>query len=196
MIFENEITVEVSISLDELKDLLYKNNFLLKNEYDLNDIYMIKNNCDSENPLEMLKQCILIRYVIEEDKEKKLITYKHKEYNEEGEILKQGKIDCSINSIEDAYLLFQSIGYKELIRINNHSLVFANEFSEFAVQCVNDKHVYIEIEQENNYIDKVYETIDEMKNEIEKYNIPIKDNDYFVKKAVIEINEKNKNTYY
>ena len=40
------------------------------------------------------------------------------------------------------------------------------------------------------YLIKDYDSnIDQMKNEIKKYNIPIKDNNYFVKKAVIELKE-------
>ena len=50
MKYENEITVEVNISLDDLIKILEENGFKLKEEYDLNDIYLInKNNKDNNN---------------------------------------------------------------------------------------------------------------------------------------------------
>ena len=55
-----------------------------------------------EDKLELLKHTILIRDIIEENKETKQITYKYKEYDENGNITKQGKTNCKINSIEEA----------------------------------------------------------------------------------------------
>lgn len=41
MNYENEITVEVDANLQELTSILTNNGFLLKEKYDLNDIYLI-----------------------------------------------------------------------------------------------------------------------------------------------------------
>lgn len=41
MKFENEITVEIDVTLNELKDILKNKGFEVKEEYDLNDVYMI-----------------------------------------------------------------------------------------------------------------------------------------------------------
>lgn len=193
MEYENEITVEVSCSLKELQDILENNNFKIVNEYDLNDIYMVeKNNVKEVDSLELLKKCVLIRDIIQKGREKKLITYKYKEYNEDREIVRQGNVNCIINSIKEAKQLFEAINYEELIKINDHLIIYSNGVDEFAVQLVNDKHIYIEIEEKCNYADKMYKNIDEMKNVVIKYNIPILDNNYFVKKAEIEVEEKNR----
>lgn len=54
-----------------------------KDEYDLNDIYMLKKDCElNNNYLEILKQCLVIRDIIETDKVAKYITYKYREYND------------------------------------------------------------------------------------------------------------------
>lgn len=187
---ENEITVEVNISIDELISKLEENNFKLKEEYDLNDIYLINDNNKSNNYLSMLNKCVLIRDIIEENKISRKLTYKYKEYNENKEIVNQSKINIEINDIENTKLLFEKLGFEELIRINDHIMVYANDNDELAIQKVNNKHIYIEIEDKCNYISKKYSSIDEMKNVIKEYSIPIKDNDYFVKKAEIELNEK------
>lgn len=190
MIFEKEITVEVDTSLNNLIDILNNNNFKIREEYDLIDIYMVKNDIKlDDNYLDILKNCVLIRHVIEKDKETKLITYKYKEYNDIGEILNQGKINCKIESIDSAYELLKQLGYNKLIHIKDHISVYSNDTCELCIQEVNNKHIYIEIEDECHYINKTYETIEEMKDEFDRYNIPIKNNNYFVKKAEIELKE-------
>ena len=189
MKYEDEITVEVTTDLDSLIKLLKDNGFKLKEEYQLNDIYMINKNDKEVDPLSLLNKCVLIRNIIEVDKEKILLTYKYKEYNDKKEIVKQGKVSCTVDDIENSKLLFEKLNFEELIRINDHIYVFANDKDELAIQSVNDKHIYIEIENKCNYIDKVYDSIDEMKSVITKYSIPIKEDNYFVKKAEIELKE-------
>ena len=192
MKFEKEITVEINTSLKNLESLLKENNFKIKEIYDINDIYLLNKNIEkSNNILELLKNCVLIRHIIEKNKEYKMITYKYKEYNDKNEITKQGKINCYIDSIDEAEQLFKYLNYEKLLEIYDHSFVYSNGEDEFVVQCVNNKHIYIEVEDKCHYIDKEYKNIEEMKKVINKYNIPIKSNDYFVKKAEVEMLEKN-----
>lgn len=193
MKYENEITVETVCSLQELNNLLEKLEFKVMEEYDVFDIYMLdKDYNNTENKLELLKHCTLIRDIVGKDEEIKKITYKYKEYNEKEEIVKQGKIDCEILDIEEAKNLFEALNYEELIRINDHIIVYSNNIDELAVQVVNNKHIYLEIEEKCNYINKKYNSLDEMKNVVSKYKIPIKEENYFVKKAEIELEEKTK----
>lgn len=191
MKFEKEVTIEVDSTLEELQKVLEENNFEIKEEYDVNDIYMIPKNYDStEDVLELLKKCILLRDIIEEAKERKRITYKYKEYNDKKEIVKQGKLDCEITSIEEAKALFEVLNYEEYITINDHLIVYSNGKDDLCVQLVNDKHIYIEIEDNCHYADHYYETLEEMKGVFKKYNIPMKGDNYFVKKAEVEIKER------
>lgn len=191
MIYEKEITVEVACGFQELERILSENNFEIKEDYRVVDIYMVKNDCLIDNNyLDVLKKCVLIRNIIENDKETKQITYKYKEFDDFGEIIKQGKINCKVESIEDAKKLLEFIGYNQLIKIVDCIYVYANDVSELSVQLVNDKHIYIEVEEKCNFIDKSYNDIEEMKKVIKDYNIPIVDNNYFVKKAEIELKEK------
>ena len=184
MKFEKEITVEIVGSLPSLEKLLAKNNFVIKEIYDVNDIYLLnKNTKVTDDILSLLKNCVLIRDVVEKDKETKMIIYKYKEYNEQKEIIKNGKVKCHINSIEEALELFRYLNYKEIIRIYDHLLVYSNGEVELVVQLVNDKHIYLEIEASED------KDIKEMKQIIKKYKIPFKDDNYFVKKAEIEILE-------
>lgn len=194
MKYENEITVEADTNLENLIVLLNSKGFELKETYDLNDIYLINKNDKENNYLSMLNKCVLIRYIIEKNKETKILTYKYKEYNQNKEITKQGKINVSIDDIDNTKLLFEKLNFEELIKINDHMLVYATDKDELVIQSVNNKHIYIEIEDKCNYANRIYNSIDEMKKVIIDNNIPIKNNDFFVKKAEIELQEKYNKT--
>ena len=194
MKYEDEITVEVSCSFEKLKSILEENNFIIMEEYDVNDIYMLEKSYSSiEDNLELLKHCVLVRDIVEKDKSKSKITYKYKEYNDNLEIIKQGKIDCVVESKEAAKRLLEALNYEELLKINDHVIVLSNGTDEINVELVNNKHIYIEIEQKCNYIDKKYSDVKDMKEVFDKYNIPLKDNNYFVKKAEVELIELKEN---
>ncbi len=193
MNFENEITVEVTLKFEQLKKLLEKYNFKIMEEYELDDIYMVPRMIDrKQDALTVLKSCVLIRHIIYKEDEKKMITYKYKEFNENRDIVKQGKINCNIDSIDDAVALFKRLAFEELIHLSDKSIVFSNGEDELVVQEVNGKHIYIEIEDKCHFIDRTYKDIEEMQQVIKKYNIPMKDNNYFVKKAEIEMLETMK----
>lgn len=60
--------MEIDVTLNELKELLKNKGFEVKEEYDLNDVYMInKNDKKDNNFLELLKKCVLVRNVIEKN---------------------------------------------------------------------------------------------------------------------------------
>jgi len=185
MNYEDEITVELNASLEYIK-----NNYKVINEYDINDIYIVDKNIDlNEDYLKILSKCVLIRDIIKKDKPKKTITYKYKKYNDKMKLEKQGSIDCLIDSIENAKMLFEAINFKELIHLNDHLIVYTNGKDEFALQIVNNKHIYIEIESECKITGNIYNSIDEMKNVIKKLNIPLMNDNYFVRKALNEMVE-------
>lgn len=186
---ENEITVEVDTSLDELIKILKSKGFKQKEEFDYNDIYLINKNDRKDDYLSMLNKCIIIRNIIEKKKDTKFLVYKHKEYNDNKEIIKQEQVKVEIDNIDNSKLLFEQLGFEELIRINDHMYVFATDKDEFVVQNVNNKHIYIEIEDECRYANRFYNSIDEMKSVIIDNSIPFKNNDFFVKKAEIELKE-------
>lgn len=196
MKYTNEITVELSLTKDKLSKLLKDNGFKLVEVYDVIDTYMInKDYINYLNPITILKNSIIIRNIITKTKDIKKIIYKYKEYNDKLEIIKQGKTECSIDYINEAINLFKKINYQEIINIKDHISVYTNGIDEINIEEVNNKHIYLEIEQECSNILKKYSSINKMKEVIKKYNIPIKTEDYFVKKAIIEFNEKNNLKY-
>jgi len=188
MKMENEITVLVNCSFNELHEELIKNNFQIKEKYQLNDIYMIDKNVDIKamEKLEVLKKCILVREIGENTKK---LVYKYKKYALNGDILEQGKVECPITDIDKAVSFMESINYRELFRIYDEIIVYANDKTELAVQLVNNEYIFIEVEDKCNYIDRVYTSIEEMKEDLDSYNLPYNKDNYFVKKAELMLED-------
>lgn len=188
MNYENEITVKVNTTYDKLHDILLKNNFIIKEEYTVKDTYMINKeiNITELNDLEVLKQCILVRDVV--DIEKSLV-YKNKEYDSKGNIIKQSKIKCPILDIEKGIKFMEEINYIKLFNIIDKCIVYVNNDNELVVELVNDKYVLIELESNPEYINKKYTCYLDMIKELNSYNLPIDKTNYFVKKAVLVLND-------
>lgn len=188
MNYENEITVKVNTTYDKLHNILLENNFIKKEEYTVKDTYMINKEIDITklNDLEVLKQCILVRDVV--DIEKSLV-YKNKEYDSEGNIIKQSKIKCPILDIEKGIKFMEEINYIKLFNIIDKCIVYVNNDNELVVELVNDKYVLIELESNPEYINKKYTCCLDMINELNSYNLPIDKTNYFVKKAVLVLND-------
>ena len=188
MELENEITVLVKTDYKSLLYELEQNDFIKKEEYIVNDTYLINNSIDIFNMeiLNILKKCVLVRNI--EGIEKELL-YKYKEYDENGDIIKQGKVKCPVIDISKAIGFMQAIGYRKLFNIYDKCIVFINNKTELVVQLVNNKYIFIEMESKCEYIDKEYNTIDDMKDDLCSYNLSIDKSNFFVKKAEIILKE-------
>ena len=188
MKMETEITVLVKTDYNTLKRELEKNGFQLIKEYEVKDDYMISNDVNLSNltKLEILQKCILVRDVV--NIEKKLL-YKYKKYDSNGDIIEQGKVECPVLDINNAIVFMKSINYKQLFKIYDKCLVFANKETELIVQLVNDKYIFIEMESICDHIKRKYNSIDELKEDLNRYNLPIDNSNYFVKKAELILNE-------
>lgn len=191
MKYENEITVQVTCSYEELHSLLIKQGFKIIEKYKVIDEYLISKDYDlkNKNSLDILKECVIVRYIENTLKE---LLYKYKEYSNNGDIIKQAKVSCKVNDIKEASNFMKTIGYKELIHIQNNSVVYANDKIEFAVQLVNDKYIFIELEERSEHVKTVFSNIEDMKKVIDSLNIPMVKNNYFAKKAVIVLEESKK----
>lgn len=121
MKMEKEITVLVKTDYETLKKELEKNNFVKKDEYQVNDIYMINDSLDlfSMDYLDILKKCILVRDVVGYEK---ILLYKYKEYASNGDILKQGKVKCPVEDILKAVNFMEAIHYRKYLTYLIHAL--------------------------------------------------------------------------
>lgn len=188
MQMETEITVLVKTSYEKLKEELLNKGFELKEEYEVNDDYLIDTrlNLSSMSNLDILKNCVLVRDVVGIEKE---LLYKYKEYDDNGDIIKQGKVKCPVIDTKKAIDFMMAINYKRLFSIYDKCIVFANDRTQLVVQLVNDKYIFIEMESNGEFIDREYTNIEEMKEDLLSYNLPIDNSNFFIKKAEIMLNK-------
>ena len=185
---EIEITVRVNVGYEKLEEELKQNNFIKKEEYIVNDSYLINSsiNITDMKSLDILKKCVLVRDIVGILKQ---LLYKYKKYDSNGDIIEQGKIKCPVTDINKAMEFMNAIGYEKLFDIHDKCIVFTNDKTELVVQLVNDKYIFIEMESESQYINRKYENVDELKDDICSYNLSIDKSNFFVKKAELILNE-------
>lgn len=185
---EMEIAVKVNVSYEKLEEELKRNNFIKKEEYIVNDSYLINSsiNITDMKSLDILKKCVLVRDIVGILKQ---LLYKYKKYDSNGDIIEQGKIKCPVTDINKAMEFMNAIGYEKLFDIHDKCIVFTNDKTELVVQLVNDKYIFIEMESEPQYINRKYENVDKLKDDMCSYNLSIDKSNFFVKKAELILNE-------
>lgn len=186
---ENEITVKLKCTIEEISKILENNNFKIIEKFYLDDKYFIPKvlNLNNLTSREILSNAILLRNVDEEIPNRKQykLTFKRKQIDKNGTILEQDKIECEILNIEDGVRFLNSIGYIEIMEIKEFDLVYEKHGLEIAIKNIENGDPLIEIETVNNNIQ--LDTIEKIMKKIDELNIPVDKSNYFVKKAEIEL---------
>ena len=184
---ENEITVKVICSKNELLKSLVDKGFKEGRTFSLDDYYFIPNNLDIENMTtrDIVSKSVIIRYIVNERKIRQVITFKIKDINDNDDIINQQAINCDIYNIEEAKKLFETIGYHEIMNIKENDIVYSKNGLELALKFINNGEILIEIETEPN---TEWDTVEKLKNIISTLELPIEKDKYFVKKAENELN--------
>ena len=190
----NEITVSINCSLQEIYNLLENKEFSIVDKYNMEDIYYIQKDIDIKKQAmeQILKNYVLIRKVtqfipdnfVDSYNVDKLI-FKSKEIASDGSIIRQDKKDCIIKYIYEGIEFIEALGYKELMTIKEKAIVYRKDDLQLVIKDVENSENLIEIETKEN--NEKLDTIDKLKNIVRELQIPIKANNYFVKKAEIEL---------
>lgn len=185
---ENEITVEVECSKEELLKILKNNGFKKVRMFSLDDYFYIPKNLDIENMTtrDIIAKAAILRYIVSENKISQKITFKIKEFADNGDIINQKAINCEVLDINEAKKLFKALGYYQIINIKENDEVYSKNGFELAIKYIEKGAILIEVETEEN---TEWDSIEKIKNMISRINIPIKKDEYFVKKAEIELNK-------
>ncbi len=148
---EVEITLKVKDSLDECIKKLKNQNFKVIRNSVVDDLYMTqnKNMLNKDNIDDILKTCVLIRYLNANGKEFKKITYKNKVYNN-GNIVSEKKINVDCLDLIKARELFEALGFEELVRVKYIVTVLSDGNKEFAFQEVENLGLLVEYESTKN----------------------------------------------
>ena len=185
---ENEITVKVLCSGNELLDCLIKQGFKEGRTFSLDDYYYIPSELDIQNMTtrEILSKAIILRYIVDDGKIIQKITFKVKNIADNGDIISQKAINCDILNIEDAKKLFESLDYYEIMNIKENDIIYYKNKFELAIKFIENSDILIEIETESN---TEWDTIEKIKTIISEMKLPIEKGEYFIKKAENELNK-------
>ena len=184
---ENEITVRVIGSKEDLLKSLVDKGFNEGRTFSLDDYYYIPKNLDIENltTREIISKSVIIRYIVDNGKVRQVVTFKIKNINENGDIINQQAINCDVYNIEEAKKLFETIGYYEIMNIKENDIVYSKDGFELAIKFIENSDILMEIETAAG---TEWDTIEKIKQRISDLNLPIERNQYFVKKAENELN--------
>lgn len=187
----NEITVKIKCELEEFYRIIESKGFNIIDRFSMKDYYFVPTNLILKNmsTREILSNALLVRDIYNQmtNKAIKKITYKIKEFDGEGNILNQEAINCDIFEIEDAKRLLSAIGYNQIMIIKENDIVYEKDKFQLAIKDIENGDNLIEIETiEGN---SEFNTIEKLKSQVEKLHIPVETDNYFVKKAEIELNK-------
>lgn len=189
---QNEITVRVTCLKEELEAKLKRQGFKEVHKYRTADIFLVPKDIDiyKENTRFILSRAILLRDSIgvTVDRHRQRITFKSKNIAPNGEILSQYSVNCDVINLDEAEELFKHIGYKRIMKIAEEHISFKKDNLKLVIKYRSDKNILIEIET-----NEFYKTTQELKNAIDKIDIPFDHSNYYVKKAEEELDKIKNN---
>lgn len=186
----NEITVKIKYNLDELYNILEKKDFKIVDKFSMDDAYFVPNEIDLDktNSREILMQAVLVRDITGKisNRRTKKMTFKIKNFDEYGNILSQSAVNCDILNTDDAKRLLNAIGYQEIMNIKENDIVYEKDGLQLAIKDIENGDNLIEIETTES---ADLNTIEKLIKKINEIEIPIYTDNYFVKKAEIELDK-------
>lgn len=186
----NEITVKIKCDLNEFYDILKDKGFKVTDKFSMDDAYFVPKEIDLDkmSTRDILSKAVLVRDIVGKmsNRRTKKITYKIKNFDEHGNILSQRAVNCDILNVEDAKKLLKAMGYKEVMNIKEDDIVYEKDKLQIAIKDINNGDNLIEIETTE---DKDLDTIEKLIKRINKIEIPIYTDNYFVKKAEVELDK-------
>lgn len=184
----NEITLKIKGRLNEFYKIAEEKGFKIVDKFSMDDTYFIPANVnlDKTNVRNILSKAVLVREIVEKMTKgrKKFITFKIKNFDEKGNILNQKSINCKILNTEEAKEILTAIGYKEIMNIKENDIVYEKDGLQMTVKEIKNGDNLIEIETEER---GELDTVEKLIQQVNKIGIPVYTDNYFVKKAEIEL---------
>ena len=183
---ENEITIKITCSNEQLIKHLTDKGFCEGRKFTLDDYYLIPKDLklDDLTTRDILSKAVIIRYIVDDGKIIQKITFKKKDINGNGEILSQKAINCDVLDYKAGINLFNELGYYEIMNLKESDVIYYKDKLELAIKFIENSSTLIEIETDENF-----ETIGELKKLVVNLEIPIEKDNYFIKKAEDELNK-------
>lgn len=183
---ENEITIKITCSNEQLIKYLTDKGFSEGRKFTLDDYYLIPKDLkiDTLTAREILSKAVIIRYIVDDGKTIQKITFKKKNINSDGEIISQKAINCEVLDYKAGINLFNELGYYQIMNIKESDIIYYKDKLELAIKFIKNSNTLIEIETNDNF-----NTVEKLKKLVTELEIPIEEGNYFVKKAEDELNK-------
>ena len=190
-----EITVKVDYSLNELLDHLTTNKFRFHQSFRCIDIFMVKKeDLNNINSYEDMNKCLILRELLLKEKVLRKILKKEKEFDREGRIIRNIQREIEVNNIPNERKRLEQEGYVELMRMDDYCYTFSKKNHEFIIEYVAPIGTFIEFEDRNFYSHlRNGESIEELIELFDTFNIKYDNSDYFIKKSWLLYNKLKAN---
>lgn len=136
------------------------------------DIYFVDPKRDDLKPDNngQLKNCLRIRNKDEESS----VAYKVDHFDKKGIWLYSDEYETIVSDFLKTRDIFEKLGFKELIKIENTKSTFVNEDYEIVLEDVKDLGIFMEVERHNvDDNEDIIEVKEEIWNWIKKLNIKV-----------------------
>jgi len=164
---EVEITVKVDESLDQCVKRLEAVSFKKIRESFIKDIYLTQLEHKLKDGIEeVLNSSVLLRYLKVGDSEFRKITYKRKNYDTDGALISETKINLNCEDLDKAKQLFEALGFNELITVEYSCPVYEKDGFELAFQKVKGLGLLLEVESTLDFDEATNEEIFAEKNNL------------------------------
>ena len=173
----NEITVKINVSIKEMQEILINKGFKLSDEFTCEDNYFIPLNMNikKESIRDIIKKAIIIRQV----RNDKVLVFKKKNIDQNGDILKQQKFECNILDVNEAKRFLEAVGYKSVMNISEKDICYSKDGLKLAFKDIKNGDILMEVETQDI---EGFRTTKELKEKLLKLNLPIDTSNFFVKK--------------
>ena len=190
-----EKTVKVDYSLNELLDFLTTNKFRFHQSFRCIDIFMVKKeDLNNINSYEDMNKCLILRELLLKEKVLRKILKKEKEFDREGRIIRNIQREIEVNNIPNERKRLEQEGYVELMRMDDYCYTFSKKNHEFIIEYVAPIGTFIEFEDRNFYSHlRNGESIEELIELFDTFNIKYDNSDYFIKKSWLLYNKLKAN---
>lgn len=196
-----EITVRLTVGIEEASRILKQNGYSEEKDFILEDIYLVPEeftDIDKYEARRLLNMSVRLRSFIFDPKtsrsnsSRQEIVKKDKIFDNDNNIIQETKYVCRIKDISEAHKLLKSLGYVELLTMKQEAKTFTKDNYEITLSNINGR-IYIEMEDVDKAGNVKYDSPETIIKLIQNYNLPYVEGEYYAQKAVDEINEMRRN---
>ena len=155
MVAETEITVQVFETLDTVDKVLKNKGFKVRDRFELHDNYFTTlKNVDGLDFQTLIANSVLVRRLVREDKtEKYILTYKAKEFNSNGSVISENKVNVLVDDATKTAEILRLGGLKKWVNVDNYSIVYKRGDEELCFQDVKGVGLLVEVEENASMAD-------------------------------------------